>query len=44
MKHWRNDRRVLPARLLFPCPLEVLRALGYPAEKRVSSLKDMYMP
>lgn len=35
------DRKgVIPARLLFPCPLEVLRVLGYPEEIRI---KHIYM-
>lgn len=39
MKAWRDNRRVIPARRLFPCPLEVLRALGYPEDRRVSEFK-----
>lgn len=27
---------VVPVRLLFPCPLEAPRALGYPGDRRVS--------
>lgn len=33
MQGWRI---IVPARLLFPYPLEVLRALEYPGDRRVS--------
>lgn len=33
---------VIPVRLLFPCPLEVLKALGYPEDTWVNSFT--YMP
>lgn len=39
MKGLGDGRRIIPARLVFPCPLEVLRALGYPGDRRVSEFR-----
>lgn len=39
MKGSRDGWRVIPARPLFPCPREVLRALEYPGERRVSEFR-----
>lgn len=39
MKGWGDCWRVVPARLLFPCPLEVLRVLVYPGERMVSEFR-----